>query len=76
MNKVEQQIKEKLDRPASNGRGQCPSETPGDARDASTEHFQQEDKSMLFCIPVCIHDFFIPNLSSCFFSLPEQSAME
>ena len=44
-NKVEQKIKEKLDRSASNGRRQCPSGTPGDARDESTEHFQQNDKN-------------------------------
>ena len=42
---VEQEIKEKLGRSASNGRRRCPTGTPGDARDAPTEHFRQEDKN-------------------------------
>ena len=43
--KKAEQIKEKLDLPASNGRRRCRSGTPGDARDAPTEHFQQKDLS-------------------------------
>ena len=51
INKVEQQIKEKLDRPARKGRRQCPSGTPGDARDAPSEHFQQKDKKCVALYP-------------------------
>ena len=48
--RVKEEIKEKLDRSASNDRRRCPSGTPGDARDAPIEHFQQKDKNKYFCI--------------------------
>ena len=70
INKVEQQIKEKLDRPAGKGRRQCPSGTPGDAIDAPIEHFQQKDKSVWLCIPVCKTLFFYSESLKLFFSLP------
>ena len=41
-NEAEQEIKEKLDRSASNARRRCPSGTPGNARGAPTENFQQK----------------------------------
>ena len=51
--RVEQEVKEKLDRSASNARRRCPSGTPGDATDAPTEQFQQKDKNMSFYVNKC-----------------------
>ena len=48
--RVKEEIKEKLDRSASNDRRRCPSGTPGDARDAPIEHFQQKDENKYFYI--------------------------
>ena len=39
---VKEEIKEKLDRSASNERRRCPSGRSGGARDAPTAHFQQK----------------------------------
>ena len=47
---VEIKEKLKLDRSASNGRRRCRSGTPGDARDAPTEHFRQKDPSKKFYV--------------------------
>ena len=40
--RAKEETKEKIDRSVSNERRRCPSGTPGDARDAPTEHFQQK----------------------------------
>ena len=53
-NKAEQEIKEKLDRSVSNARRWCRSGTPGNARGAPTEHFQQKD----ICKYVHVGEFF------------------
>ena len=42
------EIKENLDRSACKERRRCPSGTPGDARDAPTELFQQKYKNKLY----------------------------
>ena len=42
IDKVEREIKEKLERSARNARRRCRSGTPGNARGAPTEHFQQK----------------------------------